>query len=303
MDIFRAMGLFIRIVDTGSLTAAAAECDLSPTMVGNHLQALEDRLGTRLLNRTTRRQNLTEFGKVYYDRCLEILGLVGDAEALALETQTVLKGRLRVTAPVSFGTEILMPALAEYGTLFPNIDLDIIITDAVVDLAEEGFEAAIRLGNLPDAALVARQLAPYRLTICAAPAYLAPRGEPIKPENLSQHDCLVYDYSSRSEWRSAQPVWRMTGPGGEISIPVRARLQSDSAEGLRRVALAGMGIAMLPEFMVSSDLASGRLVRVLPDYTPPARPMSLLYLRDRRMSPKLRSLVDFVVDRFSDDKL
>jgi DNA-binding transcriptional LysR family regulator len=299
MDIFRAMGLFVRIVDTGSLTAAAAECDLSPTMVGNHLQALEDRLGTRLLNRTTRRQSLTEFGKIYYDRCVEILGLVGDAEALALETQTVPKGRLRVTAPVTFGTELLMPALAEYGRLFPKVDLDVVITDAVVDLAEDGFEAAIRLGNLPDADLVARPLAPYQLTICAAPAYLAARGQPMKPEDLGRHDCLAYNYSSRSEWRSVEAVWRITGADGEISIPFAARLQTDSAEGLRRAALAGMGIVMLPEIMVSEDIKSGRLVRLLLGYAPPIRPMSLLYLRDRRMSPKLRSFADFVVHRFS----
>jgi len=299
MDVLRAMGLFVRIVDTGSLTAAANECDLSSTMVGNHLQALEDRLGTRLLNRTTRRQSLTEFGKVYYDRCVEILALVGDAEALALETQTVPKGRLRVTAPVAFGTVRLMPSLAEYGRLFPKVELDVVITDAVVDLAEEGFEAAIRLGNLPDADLVARPLASYRLTICGAPAYLAARGEPLNPEDLGRHDCLAYSYSSRSEWRSAQAVWRMTGPDGEISIPFGARLQTDSAEGLRRAALAGMGLVMLPEIVVSEDIASGRLVRLLLDYTPPIRPMTLLYLRDRRMSPKLRSFVDFVVDRFS----
>jgi DNA-binding transcriptional LysR family regulator len=298
MDVFRAMGLFVRVVDTGSLTAAAVECDLSPTMVGNHLQALEDRLGTRLLNRTTRRQSLTEFGKIYYDRCLEILGLVGDAEALALETQSVPKGRLRVTAPVTFGTELLMPALAEYGRLFPKVDLDVVITDAVLDLAEDGFEAAIRLGNLPDADLVARPLAPYRLTVCAAPAYLAARGEPMRSEDLGQHDGLAYSYSPRSEWRSAQAVWRMTGPDGEISIPFAARLQTNSAEGLRRAALAGMGIAVLPEIMVSEDIASGRLVRLLLGYVPPIRPMTLLYLRDRRMSPKLRSFVDFVVDRF-----
>lgn len=299
MDVLKAMGRFVRAVDTGSLTAAAVECDLSPTMVGNHLQALEDRLGTRLLNRTTRRQSLTEFGKVYYDCCVEILGLVGDAEARALEAQTVPKGRLRVTAPVTFGIELLMPALAEYGRLFPMIDLDVVITDALVDLAEDGFEAAIRLGNLPDADLVARPLAPYRLTICGAPAYLAARGEPMKPEDLGRHDCLAYSYSPRSEWRSVQAVWRMIGPDGEVSIPFAPRLQTDSAEGLRRAALTGMGIVMLPEIMVSEDIASGRLARLLLGYAPPIRPMNLLYLRDRRMSPKLRSFIDFVVNRFS----
>ncbi|WP_061941970.1 LysR family transcriptional regulator [Collimonas pratensis] len=299
MDIFKAMAIFIRVVDTGSLTAAAAECDLSPTMVGNHLQALEDRLGTRLINRTTRRQNLTEFGKAYYERCIEILDLVGDADALALETQTSPKGRLRVTASATFGTERLIPALADYTACYPKVDLDVVITDTVVDLAEDGFEAAIRLGNLQGSDLIARPLAPYRLMICAAPSYLTKRGEPRRPEDLAQHNCLAYTYSSRSEWRSAQASWRMTGPEGEISVPISGRMQVDSAQGLRQAALAGMGIVMLPEIMLSKDIEDGLLVRLLPGYIPPIRPLNLIYLRDRRMSPKLRSFVDFVVERFS----
>lgn len=299
MDIFKAMAIFIRVVDTGSLTAAAAECDLSPTMVGNHLQALEDRLGTRLINRTTRRQHLTEFGKAYYERCIEIIGLVGDADALALETQTSPKGRLRVTASVAFGTERLVPALADYTVRYPNVDLDLVITDTVVDLAEDGFEAAIRLGNLQSSDLIARPLAPYKLMICAAPSYLAARGEPRLPADLAQHECLAYSYSLRSEWRSAPAAWRMTGPEGEISVPITGRMQVDSAQGLRRAALAGMGIVMLPEIMLSEDIDAGHLVRLLPEYTPPVRPLNLIYLRDHRMSRKLRSFVDFVVERFS----
>ena len=302
MDIFKAMTIFIRVVDTGSLTAAAAQCDLSPTMVGNHLQALEEHLGTRLINRTTRRQHLTEFGKAYYERCMEILGLVADAEALALETQSSPKGRLRVTASATFGTERLIPALADYTARYPKVDIDVVITDTVVDLAEDGFEAAIRLGNLGDqhgADLVARPLAPYQLMLCAAPGYLAQHSEPRRPEDLAQHNCLAYAYSSRSEWRSAQPSWRMTGPEGDISVPIAGRMRVDSAQGLRRAALAGMGIVMLPEIMLSQDIADGHLVRLLHGYTPPSRPLHLLYLRDRRMSSKLRSFVDFVVERFS----
>ena len=156
------------------LTAAAADCDLSPTMVGNHLHALENRLGARLLNRTTRRQNLTDFGgKSYYQRCVEILELVRGAEALALEAQSVPKGLLRITAPVTFGTEQLMPAIADYAARYPKVELDIVITDTVVDLAADGFQAAIRIGNVRDADLVARPLAPYQLILCAAPQYLA----------------------------------------------------------------------------------------------------------------------------------
>jgi DNA-binding transcriptional LysR family regulator len=298
MDIFRAMDLFVRIVDKGSLTAAAADCDLSPTMVGNHLHALENRLGARLLNRTTRRQSLTDFGKTYYQRCVEVLELVRGTEALALEAQSVPKGLLRITAPVTFGTERLMPAIADYAASYPKIELDIVITDTVVDLAADGFEAAIRIGNVRDADLVARPLAPYQLILCAAPQYLAERGRPQRPEDFSRHDCLAYNFSSRSEWRSAEAVWRIAGPSGRITIPFAPRLRIDSAEGLRRAALAGMGIVMLPEIMLSNDLQAGRLVRLLPDYDHPIRPLNLVYLGDRRMLPKLRSFVDFVVERF-----
>ena len=303
MNLLKAMGIFVRVVDLGSLTAVADECDLSPTMIGNHVKALEDRLGARLLNRTTRRQNLTEFGRVYYDRCVEILGLVGDAEALALETQTMPKGRLRITASATFGTERLMPALADYAARYPAVELDVVITDTVVDLAEDGFEAAIRIGGLPNSSLVARPLAPYKLAICAAPAYLARRGAPRQPEDLQQHDCLAYAYSPRSEWRSAQSEWRMTGPDGEVIVPIAGRLQVDNAHGLRRAALAGMGIVMLPEIMLSEDIEAGRLVRLLPGYEPPTRPLNLLYLRDRRMSPKLRSFIDFTIERFGPQRV
>jgi DNA-binding transcriptional LysR family regulator len=298
MDLIRAMRIFVRVVDAGSLTAAAGEFDLTPTMVGNHLQALEDRLGTCLLNRTTRRQNLTEIGKIYYARCAEILDLVADADALALELQTVPKGRLRITASAVFGTERLMPALADYAKIYPKIHLDVVLTDSVVDLADDGFEAAIRIGTLQDTNLVARPLAPYRLTICAAPEYLARHGEPLTPDDLARHNCLAYTYSSGSEWRSAQTLWRMTGPDGEISVPISGGMQVDSAPGLRRAALAGMGIVMLPDIMVAQDVEASHLVPLLRAYAPPMRPLNLLYLRDRRMSPKLRSFIDFVVERF-----
>jgi len=298
MDILKAMRIFVSAADAGSLTAAAAQFDLSPTMVGKHLQALEERLGARLLNRTTRRQSLTEFGKTYFERCVEILGLIDDAEALALETQTQPKGHLRITTSAIFGTERLMPALADYSARFPHIDLEVIVSDAVADLAEDGFEAAIRVGTPRGADLIARPLAAYRLAICAAPRYLAQHGLPRRPQDLAKHECLAYIYSPRSEWRAAQQVWQIKGPKGEVGVPISGRLQIDSAQGLRRAALAGMGIVMLPEMMLSEDLEAGRLVRLLPGCEAPARPLNLLYLRDRRMSPKLRSFVDFIVERF-----
>lgn len=298
MDILRAMEVFVRVVDTGSLTAAAGRCEISATMVGNYLQGLEAQLGASLLHRTTRRQHLTEFGKVYYERCVEILGSVADANALALETQAVPRGRLRITAPASFGTERLMPAMSDYLALYPAVDLDMVLSDAIADLVEDGFEAAVRLGTLPDSGLIARPLAPYRMMICAAPSYLARKRKPRFAADLVEHDCLAFSYSARSEWHYADTEWRMTGLEGPTSVRVVGRVKVDSAQALRHAALCGMGIVMLPEVLLANEVAAGRLVQLLPGYELPSRPMHIIYLPDRRMSSKLRSFVDFVTERF-----
>jgi DNA-binding transcriptional LysR family regulator len=173
-----------------------------------------------------------------------------------------------------------------------------VATDAVSDLVEDGFEAAIRLGTPSSPDLVARPLQPYRLVLCASPAYLEANGVPASPEALRAHQCLTYAYPPRSEMRAVQPEWVLSGARGPVSVPVGGRLKIDSADALRRAILAGMGIAMLPSILVDADIEAGRLVRVLPDEAPPARPINLLYLRDRQMSPKLRSFVDFVIERF-----
>lgn len=301
MDLLRAMTVFVKVVDTGSLTAAAAECDISATMVGHHLQALEERLGSKLLNRTTRRQSLTDFGKAYYKQCIDILGLIADADTLAQQAQAVPRGRLRVTAPLTFGTQRLMPAMVEFMALHTEVELDLVLSDRVVDLVEDGFEVAIRLGSLPDSSLIAKPLASYRMVICAAPDYIARRGRPVHAHELAGHACLAYAYSARSEWHGAAAEWRMTGPEGPAAVQVSSRIRCDNAQALRQAALAGAGVVMLPEVLLSQDITSGRLVALLPDYEFPSRPLSLVYLRDRRMSPKLRGFIDFIVERFGTD--
>ena len=292
------MTVFVRVVETGSLTAAGLACDLSPTMVGNHLQALEARLGTRLIHRTTRKQQISAFGQAYYERCVEILGLVNDAERLALDHLATPRGHLRITAPVIFSNECLIPAIADYCRRYPEVQLDVVATDALPDLLEEGFEAAIRIGTPGSPDLVARPLQPYRLVLCASRAYLDSNGVPATPEELRAHQCLTYAYPPRSEMRAAQPEWTLSGPNGGVSVPVGGRLKIDNADALRRAVLAGMGIAMLPAILVDADLKANRLIEVLPDHAPPVRSINLLYLRDRQMSPKLRSFIDFVVERF-----
>ena len=298
MDLLKAMTVFVRVVETGSLTAAAIACDLSPTMVGNHLQALETRLGARLIHRTTRKQQISAFGQAYYERCVDILELIDDSERLALDHLATPRGRLRVTAPVVFSNECLIPAIADYCDGYPEVKLDIVATDALSDLIDDGFEAAIRIGALGNPDLVARRLTPYRLVLCASPGYLRAHGTPATPDALTAHQCLTYAYPPRSEWHAAQPEWMLHGPDGRVNVPVDGRLKVDSAEALRRAVLRGLGIAMLPAMLVNDDLRAKRLSEVLPDYCAPERQLNLLYLRERRISPKLRSFIDFVVERF-----
>lgn len=246
MDLLDSMKVYVLAVEKGSLSAAAKACGISATMAGNHLRMLEKHLGTQLLNRTTRRQHLTGFGENYYERCKEILRLVAEGEAQAQSLQSTPTGKLRVTAPVTFGTEALMPALSGYLDRYPDVSVDVVLCDRVVDLVEEGFEVAIRIGQLPDSGLVAKSLSPYRLMICASPSYLARRGTPMAPEDLSQHECLSFSPAALAHWRLAH---------GEASyrVPVSGRLPGQPRTGAARCRPAW------PRHRVAaSDLAGSR---------------------------------------------
>ena len=292
MDVFDSMQVYVQAVEKGSLSAAATACGISATMAGNHLRTLEKRLGMQLLQRTTRRQHLTAFGEDYYARCKEILRLVAETDAQAQNLQLAPAGKLRISAPVSFGTEALMPALSVYLARYPEVSVDVALCDRVVDLVEEGFEAAIRIGPLPDSALIARSLAPYRLMICASPDYLARRGTPVQPEDLAQHECLSFSPAAVVHWRLTD------AQDGICRVPVSGRLQVNHGQALRVAALHGLGIVLQPAILLEADVQAGRLVQLFPEYTLPSRPMSVVYLPDRYRSPKLRSFVDFLVERF-----
>jgi DNA-binding transcriptional LysR family regulator len=298
MDLFQAMGVYVQVVETGSMTAAAQACGLSTTMVGNHLRALEQRLGVSLLKRTTRRQSLTEFGAIYYQRCKDVLGRVVDSEQLAEQAQDDARGVLRLTAPSAFGAERLAPALAEFSLLCPQVQLEVVLTNQIIDPIEQNFDAAIRLGVLGSSGLIARPLEDYTLSICAAPEYLQRRGTPTDPEQLREHDCLAFSYPAGDDWQSVAKEWRLTGPHGEVAVPVSGPMAINSSPGLRQAALAGMGIVMLPDVVVGQDLAEGKLIALLNDYPPPSRPMHLVYTQDRYRLPKLRRFVDFVTARW-----
>ena len=300
MDLFQAMSVYVKVVETGSMTAAAQECGISTTMVGNHLRALEQRLGVSLLKRTTRKQNLTEFGGQYYQRCLEVLGLVADSELLAEQVHSETpKGSLRITAPPVFGTERLVPALSEFSQRYPLIDLYVVMSNERMDLVDSGFDVAIRLGELESSSLIARPLQAYTLTLCASPAYLARRGAPQTPADLQQHDCLAFAYPANDNWRDTDKLWRMTGDEGEVQVPVSGSLTINSSQGLRQAAINGMGISMLADALVQPDLESGKLVALLTTYKLPSRPMHLMYRQDRYRLPKLRAFVDFVMEKWA----
>lgn len=295
MDRLLSMDVFLKVADLGGFAAAARALDLSPTMVGKHIRFLEDRLGVRLLNRTTRRQSLTEAGRVYLERCRQLLAEAEDVELSVQALRAAPRGVLRVASPVTFGTQGLVPALADYLEAQPEVQVELVLQDRAVDLVEEGLDAMVHIGDiryLRDASLKARPLGLYHMLICAAPEYLARHGVPLSPGELAGHACLGFAYWDRRD------AWRLLGPEGEETVPVHSRFTATQGQALRMAALAGMGIVMQPELLLAEDVAAGRLVRLLPGHAPPARPIHLLYAPDRRITPKLRSFLDFMATRF-----
>ncbi|MFM0644921.1 LysR family transcriptional regulator [Paraburkholderia bryophila] len=295
MDRFSSMTIFARVVECGSFTAAAEGSGMTPTMVGNHIRELERRLKGRLLNRTTRRQSLTELGKRYHARCLEILALVDSAELDAREMQSKPRGRLRVSCPVIYGTRVLVPALAAYLDRYPEVQVELSLNDRFVDLAEDGFDAAIRAGVLPDSGLIARPLACSPRIACASPTYLARHGHPQVPADLAQHNCLAFMVATgpEREWSFRRP----DGKGVE-QIPVRGRLDVNGGLALREAALAGLGIIFQPQMMLQEDLDTGRLVRLFPDWPAQTWPIHLVHLPDAHLPPKLVTFIAFLQESF-----
>jgi len=292
MDRLLSMSVFAKAVELGSFSAAGEAMHMSSQLVGKHVQTLEQHLGVRLLNRTTRRQHLTEIGASYYERVKVILAEVEGAESLAAETRATPRGRLRVNAPVSFGAHALSPRLPEYLRANPEVTIDLSLSNGYVDAIDEGFDVVFRIGELADSSLIARELTPYRLMLCAAPAYLAQHAPIRTPLDLSHHDCIGF---SHTELRTH---WTLEGPEGRVTVPVSGRVMANHGEAMLAIATAGMGIMLQPLELVRDELDAGRLVQLLPAYSAPTRPMHILYAPDRRLTPKLRSFIDFAVEAF-----
>ncbi|MDN7356243.1 LysR substrate-binding domain-containing protein [Acetobacter senegalensis] len=286
------MSLFVRVVDAGSFSAAGAAEGLSSQLVGKYIGKLEQHLGVQLLMRTTRRQSLTDFGRLFYERAKIILTEVDYAESMAAEIQAVPTGRLRINAPVSFGMYALAPRLPDYMCANPAVMVDLSLSNRLVDLVEEGFDAVFRVGSLADSRLVSRTLLPHRLVLCAAPSYLS-RHEPIShPLELQNHACLTYAHTELKD------RWTFQRMDETVGVPVTSRMVADHGEPLLRAALAGMGIILQPVELTRHSLATGHLQVVLPEWSAASRPMHLLYAPDRRLTPKLRSFLDFAVAAF-----
>ncbi|MFZ6776000.1 LysR family transcriptional regulator [Undibacterium sp. Ji83W] len=292
MDKLRSMEVFVAVVDAGSFTAAAAQCEISPVMVGKHIQFLESLLGARLLTRTTRRQSLTELGLQYAEQCKAILAQIGEAESGAARMRGGARGVLKITSPVTFGSEMLAPAMVDYLAQYPEMRADLHMNDRLVDLVEDGFDAAIRIGQLEDSTLIARALQPYSMMICAAPAYLKRKGTPRTPADLIDHECLDFLH-----WNK-HVRWRLTEAAEEVSEIPMSRLRSNNGQALKSAAVAGFGIVMQSELLLASEVAAGHLVPLMEAYVPAPRPMHLLYPRDRQPTPKLSTFIEFMLDRF-----
>ena len=288
------MEMFVRVVESGSFAAAAEASRVSATMVAKHIHDIEQRLGARLLHRTTRRQQLSDVGRLYYERCKHALAEVELAEASALELHATPRGQLRVIAPVSFGSHILAPALSEYMAQYPDISIELTLDNRPSNLVDGGFELGIHIGEIDEPGIVARSLRPYRRILAASKSYLDRHSRPEHPEQLSTHNCLGPSY-----WRRHDRWLLVNANGEQCQVTVRSRFTANQGNALRIAALNGAGIVLQPEAVLTDDLAAGCLLPVLPDWSLQPSPMYLIYAQDARPTAKLRSAIDFLLARLN----
>lgn len=291
MDRLYTMRTFVTVVDAGSLAAAADALGLSGAAVSRSVANLEAHLGTRLLNRSTRKLSLTESGAAYYERCTQILAAVEEAEAVAGVLATHAVGTLRINATIAFSLRYVIPYLREYAQQFPDIQLDLTLSERTVDLVEEGYDLAIRVAHALDDTVIARKLANARLVACASPEYLDQHGTPALPIDLAQHACLRYaNFQQRDEWTFA------SSDGIQV-VRVTGGLIVNNEDALRIATLGSMGIALLPSYLIADDLRDGQLRAVLPGYAPHELGIYAVLPSGRHLSVKVRTFVEFLAGR------
>ena len=286
------MVIFARVVQAKSFSEAARRMGASKSRVSKAITKLERSLGAQLLNRSTRGLSVTELGAAFYEHSSRIIEEAELAAQLVAQLHSEPRGVLKVTTPVAFGTLHVAPALPEFLARYPDVRIDMTVADRFVDLVEEGYDIAIRIVREPPLNFVARELAPVRRVVCATPEYFARNGVPTTPDDLRRHNCLHYTHFS------AQGEWHFTGPNGDISVPLEGDLRINDDEALSQAVLGGLGVALLPTFIIGEQIRSGRLRAVLSDYVPLDRRIYAIYLQSIRLPAKVRTFVDFLLARF-----
>jgi DNA-binding transcriptional LysR family regulator len=287
------IAIFVKVVELSSFTAAADALEMSQPVVSKSITRLEEKLGARLLNRTTRRLSLTEAGSELYRRSVRALEEIENAELEVARFQTEPRGTLRVSAPMSFSILQLGAKLDRFLDRYPGVTMELSLDDRRVDLVEEGFDVAIRIAHLRDSSLVARKIVPCRQVLCASPAYLKKHGTPERPEDLLEHNCILYSFLTNAR------EWRLVDEQGETHVvPLKGSLQTNNGLVNRAACMAGVGIVMLPTFYVGEQLRSGELVPILCKFRPVDIAVYAVYPERRNLTPKVRAFVDFLAETF-----
>ncbi len=287
------MGVFAKVVEVGGFSKAAAALNSTRSAVSKQVARLEDGLGVKLLHRSTRAMSLTDAGRAVYEQCAVLANAADQAVAAASRLVAAPRGVLRVSVSTAFGPRHIAPLLPEFLARYPELEIDLVLVDRHVDLAEEGFDVVLRLTDRPQPSLAARKLADLRFVLCASPDYLAARGKPSRLEQLSAHNCV------RQRLSEAPTPWRLEGPRGLVALDISGNVLATSGDAVRSLVLAGAGLGILPTYLAGDDLQAGRLVQVLPRYKPLGgfNALYALYLPTRQANPKVRAFIDFLIEK------
>ena len=296
MDRALEMQVFCAVVDKGSFVGAAEPLVMSKAAISRYVSCLEERLGARLLHRTTRRLSLTEEGRQFYNQAKEILAMMEEAEESVSSVAPEANGVLRVNAPVSFGILHLGPVWVDFMRAYPKVELDISLNDRLVDLVEEGFDVAVRIARMENSSLVGRRLASTRMCLCASPSYLASHAPIRTLADLTKHGVVAYTHFSGGS------DWVFEGPNGRESVRTRSIIRCNNGDTCRSITLAGGGVSLQPSFMVAEDIRNGELVEVLSEYKSVELGIYAVYPSRKHLAPKVRVLINFLVERFADPR-
>ena len=295
MDVLGPMRTFVRVVEAGSFTAVAVEQNTTQPTISRQVAALEEHLGARLLTRTTRALALTDDGRAFYEHALRALEAIGEAENAVGRRQAKPTGTLRLAVPVVLGRRHIVPRLSRFLARYPEVAIDLSMSDGFVDLVEQGIDLAIRVGEITDESLVARKIGTVRRLTVASPAYLKARGTPRTPEDLQRHDCIVYTRLATGN------RWYFESKDGPLSVTVAGRYRVDNSEAVREGVLAGLGIAVIPAFAFSNEITEGAVKVLLKPYEPRLLPLNALYASRRYVPPRVRAMIDFLTHELEID--